>query len=84
MKKKLIIAMLLALSLFMVACSKKEDAKAEGKVLRVAVSEDAQTLEPNELNDDYAENILMQVYDTLVKRNSNGELVNSMFEYLRI
>lgn len=80
MKKKLIIAMLLALSLFMVACSKKEDAKAEGKVLRVAVSEDAQTLEPNELNDDYAENILMQVYDTLVKRNSKGELVNSIAE----
>lgn len=80
MKKKLIIAMLLILSLFMVACSKKEDSKAEGKVLRVAVSEDAQTLEPNELNDDYAENILMQVYDTLVKRNSKGELVNSIAE----
>lgn len=80
MKKKLIIAMLLALSLFMVACSNKGDTKAEGKVLKVAVSEDAQTLEPNDLNDDYAENILIQVYDTLVKRNSKGELVNSIAE----
>ena len=54
MKKKLIIAMLLVLSVFMVACSnKKEEAKGEGKILKVAVSEDTTTLEPNALSDDY-------------------------------
>lgn len=81
MKKKFIIGMLLVLSLFMVACSnKKEEAQGEGKVLKVAVSEDTTTLEPNALSDDYEENILIQVYDTLVKRNSKGELVNSLAE----
>ncbi len=54
MKKKFIIGMLLVLSLFMVACSnKKEEAQGEGKVLKVAVSEDTTTLEPNALSDDY-------------------------------
>ena len=81
MKKKFIIGMLLVLSLFMVACSnKKEEAQGEGKVLKVAVSEDTTTLEPNALSDDYEENILIQVYDTLVKRDSKGELVNSLAE----
>ena len=81
MKKKFIIGMLLVLSLFMVACSnKKEEAQGEGKVLKVAVSEDTTTLEPNALSDDYEENILIQVYDTLVKRNAKGELVNSLAE----
>ena len=47
MKKKFTIGMLLVLSLFMVACSnKKEEAQEEGKVLKVAVSEDTTTLEP--------------------------------------
>lgn len=81
MKKKIIIGMLLVLSLFTVACSnKKEEAQEEGKVLKAAVSEDTTTLEPTALSDDYEENILIQVYDTLVKRNAKGELVNSLAE----
>lgn len=80
MKKRLIIGMLLVLSLFMTACSSKDKANEEGKVLKVAVSEDTTTLEPTALSDDYEENILIQVYDTLVKRNSKGELVNSLAE----
>ena len=80
MKKKIIIGMLLVLALFMTACSNKEEKSAEGKVLKVAVSEDTTTLEPTALSDDYEENILIQVYDTLVKRNAKGELVNSLAE----
>ncbi len=80
MRKRIIIGMLLVLSLFLTACSSKDKKKEEGKILKVAVSEDTTTLEPNALNDDYAENILIQVYDTLVKRNAKGELVNSLAE----
>ena len=45
MKKRLIIGMLLVLSLFMTACSSKDKSNEEGKVLKVAVSEDTTTLE---------------------------------------
>ncbi|OFO61567.1 ABC transporter substrate-binding protein [Peptoniphilus sp. HMSC075B08] len=80
MKKKIIIGMLLVLSLFMTACSSKDKGDEEGKILKVAVSEDTTSLETSSIDDDYAENILIQVYDTLVKRNAKGEIVNSLAE----
>lgn len=72
--------MLLVLSLFMTACSSKDKGDGEGKILKVAVSEDTTSLETSSIDDDYAENILIQVYDTLVKRNAKGEIVNSLAE----
>lgn len=80
MKKKIITGMLLAISLFITACSSNENSEAEEKILKVAVSEDTTTLETDTVNDDYAENILLQVYDTLVKRNAEGEIENSLAE----
>ena len=80
MKKRIIVVMALMIALFMTGCSNKEEKEGEAPVLKVAVAEDATTLETNSINDDYAENIIIQVYDTLVKRNSKGELVNSLAE----
>ncbi|MFO3715889.1 hypothetical protein [Anaerococcus cruorum] len=45
MKKKIITGMLLAISLFITACSSNENSEAEEKILKVAVSEDTTTLE---------------------------------------
>ncbi|MBU5668738.1 ABC transporter substrate-binding protein [Peptoniphilus sp. MSJ-1] len=81
MKKKTMLILSLVLALMLVGCSGGGEKSAEaGGVLKVAISEDATTLDTAQINDDYAENILIQVYDTLVKRNANGELVNSLAE----
>lgn len=80
MKKKIIIGMLLVLSLFMTACSSKDKGDGEGKILKVAVSEDTTSLETSSIDDDYAVNILLQVYDTLVKVNEDGKIENSLAE----
>lgn len=81
MKKKTILIFSLVLAFLMTACSGGGEEKAEGgQILRVALSEDSKSLDTAVLNDDYAENILIQVYDTLVKRNAEGELVNSLAE----
>lgn len=70
---------LLALTLvFLTACSGGKEKTGEDPVLKVAVSEDTSTLDTATVNDDYAENIIIQVYDTLVKRNPDGEIVNSL------
>ncbi|MDU2109636.1 MAG: ABC transporter substrate-binding protein, partial [Peptoniphilus lacydonensis] len=66
MKKRIIVVMALMIALFMTGCSNKEEKEGEAPVLKVAVAEDATTLETNSINDDYAENIIIQVYDTLV------------------
>lgn len=79
--KKFGVALLAMALLFLTACSSGDKKEAgEDPVLKVAVSEDTSTLDTAEVNDDYSENIIIQVYDTLVKRNADGELVNSLAE----
>ncbi|MET3617198.1 peptide/nickel transport system substrate-binding protein [Peptoniphilus olsenii] len=79
MKKKALLFLVLVLA-FLTACSNDGTKSGEDPVLKVAVSEDTTTLDTATINDDYAENIIIQVYDTLVKRNANGEIVNSLAE----
>lgn len=79
MKKFGIVLLVLSL-VFLTACSGGKEKTGEDPVLKVAVSEDTSTLDTATVNDDYAENIIIQVYDTLVKRNPDGEIVNSLAE----
>lgn len=78
--------LLLALTLVLVACgggteeannnggAPEASGQAEGKTLTVAMQEDPQTLDPMEQNAIYAEHVIKQVFDTLVRRTPEGEM----------
>ena len=75
MKKKSIIALLLVFTFVLTACG---GAKTDNKTLNVAVSADATSLDPDNFNDDFSENAMRQIYNTLVEKEPSGELRNSL------
>lgn len=85
MKKKILIFTVLFSLIMLSACSNKNSEKTSAdKVLKVAVSEDATTMDPIEVNDDYAENLVVQVYDTLVERAPDGTMKNALAESIEV
>ena len=75
MKKKSIIAVLLVLTFMLSACG---GAKTDDKTLTVAVASDATSLDPDNFNDDFSENAMRQIYNTLVEKEPSGELRNAL------
>ncbi|WP_276907230.1 ABC transporter substrate-binding protein [Peptoniphilus duerdenii] len=78
MKKRLLIVVF-GLLLFMTGCGNKE---ADLNTFRVAVSADGTSLDPTDYNDVFSENILKQIFDTLLDKAPNGDLVNGLAESL--
>ena len=78
MKKRLLIVVF-GLILFMTGCGNKE---ADLSTFRVAVSADGTSLDPIDYNDVFSENILKQIFDTLLDKAPNGDLVNGLAESL--
>lgn len=80
MKKKTILILMMVLALTLTACGGKKEAVEGEKTLRVALSDDATSLDPDDFNDDYSENMMIQVYDTLIEKKEDGSLMNSLAE----
>ena len=74
-KKKSLIALLLSFVFVLTACG---SSSGDNKTLNVAVSADATSLDPNNYNDDFSENAMRQIYNTLVEKEPSGELRNAL------
>lgn len=83
MNKIKILVGVLALSLILVACggqsSDQSDIK-EKDTLNIAMQEDGTTLDPVKQNSIYAENIVRQIYDTLLVKLPDGTMENRLAE----
>ena len=56
--------------------------EASTNTFTVAVSADATSLDPTNFNDNYSENVMKQIFDTLLQKSSDGTLVNGLAESL--
>lgn len=75
MKKKSLVALLLAFVFLLSGCGAP---KKDNKTLNVAVAADATSLDPINFNDDFSENAMRQIYDTLLEKDSEGNLQNAL------
>ena len=79
MKKKLL---LIAFGLIFILTGCQGGKEADTKTFTVAVSADATSLDPTNFNDNYSENVMKQIFDTLLQKSSDGTLVNGLAESL--
>lgn len=76
MKKKLYLLLMLVVALTLTACG--GGGKKTADTLRVALSDDATNLDPTVFNDEYSENIMIQIYDNLLEKEADGTLKNAL------
>ncbi|MDD7363781.1 MAG: ABC transporter substrate-binding protein [Peptoniphilus sp.] len=78
--KKRLIAMFLALSVVLTGCGGGEEAAKDKDTLTIAQASDAESMDPIVQNSIYAENIIKQIYDTLLVRTPEGDIENRLAE----
>lgn len=75
MRKNRLLILLISFMFILSGCGNNN---GDNKTLNVAVAADATNLDPVSFGDDYSENVLKQIYDTLVVRTPSGEIQNSL------
>ena len=78
MKKRLIL-IAFGLIFILTGCGNNE---ASLNTFKVAVSADATSLDPTNFNDDFSENVMKQIFDTILQKAPDGTLVNCIAESL--
>ena len=77
MKKKLFWLLMILTSLFLVGCS---GGAGDKETLTVGLSGDAIALDPVATNDNQSSNVMLQIYEGLVKADKDGQILPSLAE----
>ncbi|VEJ34957.1 Glutathione-binding protein gsiB precursor [Aedoeadaptatus ivorii] len=79
---KKLIAAVLALAMLLTACGGGGGASSgkDKDTLTIAMAEDATTMDPVIQNNIYSENVVRQIFDTLIARKPDGEMENRLAE----
>lgn len=78
MKKRLMFVFVIISALFLVGCG--NDKAADTNTLTVGLSGDAIALDPVATNDNQSSNVMLQIYEGLVRTDENGEIVPVLAE----
>ena len=78
--KKRLMAMFIAMALMLTACGGSASKGGDKDSLVIAQASDAESMDPIIQNSIYAENIIKQIYDTLVVRKPDGTMENRLAE----